>query len=329
MLLCGTLIARGEAAAQGSASEIATGECCIELLLPIGGRAAALGGALTSLPSGDGVWGNPAELAPLDSTEFLIHHITGLLPTTLESAQSPGGGQSNAFSLLVAAHGVGTFGASYLLVDYGDIASTDVNGQQIGSLSLRTHVFVASFATALAPSLAVGINYSVYAFRPSCSGQCGNQQIAGTTQTVDLGVRYAPGPRPGFALGAAIAHLGLPLQINNAAQADQPPTRLRVGGAFELLRHFHADEILALWLHAALLARAGRDASVVPSVGAELSAGNSIFLRAGYAGGSGLISGASVGVGLDYQRYTMALAKSFSSGLGSEQPVQVTFAIRF
>ncbi len=128
-----------------------------------------------------------------------------------------------------------------------------------------------------------------------------------------------------------MTHFGLPLQVNNAKQSDPAPTRLRLGASYEVLHHFHVDPELALRAQLGVVAGTSADVGAHASVGAEFSAGDAVFLRAGYAGGHGLGSGGAVGIGFDYQRFRLGLAKSFtgSSFEADEQPVQVTFAIRF
>lgn len=305
--------------AQQPKGEVASHECCLELLLPIGARTVATGGTMDARATLDGAFGNPASLAPMDSGAFVIHHLTGSVA------------QTDGFSLFLTPHHLGTFGLSYLLVDYGDIPSTDATGLQIGSISTRAHMIIGSYATTVGSQLRAGLNYSIYLFRVQCTGQCAGNAVSASTQTVDVGLRYDPAPVPGLELGIAAVHLGLPLQINNALQADPAPARLHVGAAYDVLRHLHADSTLALWVSGEVVARWSSPGAFTPAFGAEFSAANAVFLRAGYAGGSGIGSGPSVGVGLNYERFKIGLAKSFtpSSFQPDQTPFQVTFAIRF
>lgn len=315
------LLAPAPARAQQPSGEVESHECCSELLMPIGARAVALGNTMGARPTVDGVFDNPASLAPMDSGAFVIHHVAGSLA------------QSDAFSLLMAPQGIGTFGLSYLLVDYGDIASTDATGRQIGSISIRTHVLVGSFATSVGAHASAGLNYVLYLSRVHCSGQCAGSDVSASTQSVDLGARYAPPLIPDLQLGITLAHLGLPLQVNNAAQADPPPTRLHLSAAYDVLRRFpRMDPALSLWLTGELVTRWPSFGAPTPAFGVEFAAADAIFLRAGYATGTGLGTGPSVGVGLNYERFKIALAKTFTtSSLQADQtpPVQVTFQIRF
>jgi hypothetical protein len=75
---------------------------------------------------------------------------------------------------------------------------------------------------------------------------------------------------------------------------------------------------------------ARRPGEPLGNIGLELSFQETLFLRGGYGGSSGFAGGGAVGVGLRYNRFDVAVAKSFvSSPLDDSEPVQVTFGIRF
>jgi hypothetical protein len=65
------------------------------------------------------------------------------------------------------------------------------------------------------------------------------------------------------------------------------------------------------------------------AAGLELSLDGSLFLRGGYATGSGKGTGASIGVGLIWDRFDVGVAKSFAAEADGSEPFQVTFAVRF
>lgn len=306
--------------AQVDGAEIApAAECCLVLLLPVGARAVSLGGALAARPSLDAVFANPAGLAGLAGNHFVVHHATGVPE------------QANAFSVLFTPSRLGTFGLSYQLFDYGEIEMTDEQGMRTGMLSLRDHLFVASYATHLVGGITAGVNYKVYHSRIGCQGACGGQQVTATTHAVDIGMQYHPSWFPSLRVGAAVTNAGFALQVINAEQADPLPTRARVGIALDVLRHIRPDTTVSLWLAVELEDRWASPGDPVASVGAELSAADVIFLRAGYVPGEGIESGVAVGVGLRYTRFTIGVAKSFvRTPLDSEQePLQVSFGLRF
>ncbi|MGH7477618.1 MAG: hypothetical protein ACRELD_15235 [Longimicrobiales bacterium] len=304
--------------AQGTGA-VESNECCLFLLLRVGAEAVSLGTAVSARASSESMWGNPAGLAPLDSGSFVLNHVTGT------------GVPIDGFTLLFTPERLGTVGLSYLLIDQGESVETDELGRPIGSFTVRDHVLVGSFAALLGRGFTGGINYKLYLERVVCHGATVScTDFSASTHALDLGVRYEPPALPTLRLGATVQHLGFPLQVINARQADPPPARVRFGAGYELLHHVRRDAVFQLWLSAELMSRLDLRSSR-GFVGAELLAERAIFLRAGYAGGTGLQSGPAVGVGMDYDRFTVAVAKSFtgSSLTPDEEPFQITFTIRF
>lgn len=297
-------------------------ECCIELLIPVGARTVGLGTATVSRPTIDGVFGNPAGLAPRDSGAFVVHHVGGI------------GSNTMGFSLLLAPRSVGSFGLSYLLFDYGSTAVTDPEtGLEVGETSFRIHVLAGSYATALTETFSAGLSYAFYLSRLTCrpAQYCsGTTELNASTHLIDAGVRWTPAAVPGLEIGAAIVHLGLPLQVVNARQADRTPARVRLGAGYEVLRHAPeaAAANLELWLLGETQLHPG---GTELAAGAELIAEETIFLRAGYSQGSGLTGGPAVGVGLDYERFTVAIAKTFAETTlePGQEPFQLSFSVRF
>ncbi|MCZ6754566.1 MAG: UPF0164 family protein, partial [Gemmatimonadetes bacterium] len=76
------------------------------LLVPVGGRAAALGqAAVADGGSSESAFWNPAGLAWLEGSELAVHHAATFISN------------NTALSAYFAAAGVGTFGVSAYLVD--------------------------------------------------------------------------------------------------------------------------------------------------------------------------------------------------------------------
>lgn len=294
-------------------------ECCLLLMVPVGARASALGGTRTARPGTDAIFRNPAGVAGHGSNAFVIHHSDMSL-----------GAQIDAFSLLVSGFS-SMFGLSYQLFDKGDIVTTDASGQPTGELSLRDHLLVASFATPLGRGISAGVNYKFFQQRIDCTGVCGGAESHGRTHAVDAGVRYAPEWHPPLELGLAVVNAGLDLQMVNAAQSDPLPARLHLGAAYDVLALLREDAGLAVRLLADVrdtLRDLGRP---VGSVGLEVDVQETIFVRAGYAPGEGLGTGAAIGVELRYDRFDIAVARSFvNSALEADtEPFQVSFGLNF
>lgn len=310
-----SLVAAEPAAAQTELSD----ECCVTLLRPTGARALGLGDAIVARPSPDGIFANPGLLGPIADDQFVIHNSS----TSLED--------SNTFTLVLAT-GVGVFALTYRLNDFGETETrTGVPGApQTGSIALFEHVVAATYGTPVAAGLSAGLSYKLFQFRLECRGFCGTESFAATTHMLDVGVHFQPEAVPALDLGASLMHVGFPLQVVNEPQSSPPPARLRAGAAYEVLQHTRADSIADLHVSIDVLERITSPGSPIVNVGAELSLENTIFLRAGYGGGAGDAGGAGVGVGLRYDRFDLAVAKSFvSSILDQSDPFQVTFGIRF
>jgi hypothetical protein len=295
----------------------ATVECCQQLLVPVGARASALGGAVTARSGPDVVFLNPAALAVLSRDELRIHNEK----TEVES--------TNALGLAFRVRGAGVLGLSYRLSEYGVSDATDASGNITGQLRPLEHFLLVSFATGMGPGVTAGVSYKIYQLRNECAGFCGGFDFAATTHAVDFGVQYHPGIWPTLQLGASVLHFGLPLQVLNAEQADPTPARFRVGAAYEVMHHFSTDSTTALWVSTDV---AGSWRHGVPrrvSAGLELVLDNTIFVRSGYATGTGRESGPGIGVGLRYDRFDVGIARRFGVGIGAQDPFQITFAVGF
>ena len=295
-------------------------ECCLHLLVPVGARASALGGAVTARSGADAVFRNPAGLAALEGGQFVIHHSDD---TAVDV-------QIDAFSLLFTPFST-TLGISYQLFDRGEIETTDRTGQPTGELRLRDHLVVASFALPLGGGLSAGVNYKVFQQRIDCTGLCGGQENVGTAQAADVGIRYAPAWSPGFALGLSVVNAGSALQVVNFEQADAFPARIHFGAVYDLLTPVPTEGLVALRLALDVRSRLSGSASPSMAFGLELDVQEAVFLRAGYAPGEGLGTGAAVGLELRYDRVDIGVSRSFANSLlkADEEPFQVSFGLHF
>lgn len=305
------------ASAQDPRGAVSASECCLRLLVPIGARALALGNALAARPMPDALYTNPAGVSGLGIDEFRVHSERTELDKT------------TTFAAMFGLGNIGTAAISYRLLDYGDIDATNDQGVVTGTMRLTDQLLSATFATTILKHLDAGVSYALYQWRQDCSGYCEEQPFSGTTHAVDLGLRLDAPWVPSLQLGAAVLHLGLPLQVKNAAQRDPAPTRVRVGAAYELLQHVRPDSTVELVASVDL--QQGVRAGIEPSaaVGLELILDGSLFLRTGYATGSGKGTGGSVGVGLIWERFDVGVGKSFAAVQDGTEPFQVSFAVRF
>ncbi len=294
-------------------------ECCLLLLVPVGARASAMGGAITARTGVDAAFANPAGLAGLEGSRVVIHHSDISVNT-----------QVDAFSAVFTPWGM-SFGLSYQLFDKGEIPTTDVFGQPTGELVLRDHLISGSFATPLTGGLSLGVNYRVFQQRIDCNGQCGGEESTATTNAIDAGVQYRPLWHPALELGLAVVNAGPGLQVVNAAQADPLPGRIHIGAAYDVLAPTTVDDRVALRVAADVRDVLREPGSPTVAFGVELDVQQAVFLRAGYAPGEGLGTGAAVGVELRYDRFDVAVSRSFvNSQLGADtEPFQVSFGLNF
>ena len=312
--------------ARAQDSTVPASECCGELLLPVSARAVGLGQALVARPGLDGVFFNPAGIADLRKTQFIVNH------TTFGEPGETGTAQVNAFGLLFRWGAAGVFGLTYQTIDYGTDVATDRENNVIGETSQLASMLIATYATPIALGWTGGLSYHMYNFAATCTGiACESRKDGGTTHMLDLGTRYQPKFLTDLRFGASLMFFGPRLQVRNAAQADVSPARLRLGGAYNIAHLFTKDSTTAAWVHVDAVQRVHDAGAPGINVGAEVSFDNVIFLRAGHAAnGDGASQGGSgVGLGLVYQRFEVNVAKSLGNQIFTSEPFYVSFGVTF
>ncbi|HUF49255.1 MAG TPA: hypothetical protein VMN60_00365 [Longimicrobiales bacterium] len=318
MVITGLHTLASAAPLHGQDRGVGATECCLPLLFPIGARAVGTGNSLTARDGPDALHVNPAALAGLAKDEFRVHNAK----TEFET--------SNTFALALRIRTAGVVGIAYRLIDYGEAEATDDFGNPTGILRLLEQSLLATFATTMADGLTAGISYKLFQFRQDCNNICGGADFSATTHGIDAGVQFHPRIWPALQLGAAVTHVGLPLQVINAEQASPMPSRIRAGAAYELMHHFSADTTTVVWATADVATSWRTGVPPVAAVGVEVILDRTMYVRTGYTTGTGRTAGAAVGLGLRYDRFDVGVAKSFvASATGTPDPFQVTFAITF
>jgi hypothetical protein len=295
-------------------------EGALFLLLPVGARAVSVGRVVTALESAEAGFWNPAGLAGVSSDQIVLFrgdHVVGT---------------ATAVSGVWATPGVGTLGASYFLLDAGELDQRDENGNYTGTITIRNHLATVSAATRLFQAMNAGVNLKLVQFRLSCRGLCPDAGTSATTWAVDAGVQAQLSG--GVRLGAMVAHLGPRLQVRNAEQADPLPARVRVAVSYDLVRALTDLDALSGWIGVEVQDRLRDPGTLSVYLGSEFTTGrtDAISLRAGYVVSElDQEDGTRVGIGLRYQRFDLSIAKSLavSSLTGETEPVHVTFAIAF
>jgi hypothetical protein len=295
----------------------------LDLLIPIGARATAMGTAFVAEEGSEAVWWNPAGIARLARPEFAIDH--------LETFALKG----DALSLIAPLRGVGALGLTARLFNFGEFDNTDPQGNPIGTTLRRSIVVGGTFATTFGPRANAGLTYRLYQFRNDCSGFCENEvQGASATSAVDVGVQFQPLPKRPFRLGVELRNLGPRLQVKDQPQADAIPARLHVGASYDPAFAGMPPE-LKLRATAELASTLGfADQEIRIGAQASYAAGASkLLIRGGYvlqpSSDGESSTGPSLGLGLSSGRVQLDLARvfdSFSSGLG-KPPTYVSIRV--
>ena len=322
MLLLFLLLA--PAAGPATGQEVADGgetpEGALFLLLPVGAQGVGLGRAMTAVPSGEGAFWNPAGLAEEAERRVLVYRGDQL------------SGTATAASFLFPWQRVGTFGFSYLLLDVGDQELTDNLGNNLGSISVRNHLAIASFATSLPWGIHAGANLKLVQFRIGCRGQCPDLETTSSAYGVDVGVQAQPFTNLPLRFGWMIAHAGTEFEASDEEQSLPLPTRLRFALAYQVLHRVAEDGTMDLWATVETEDRARDPGSPSVYVGLNFSAADLFFVRAGYVGGElDQTDGATVGLGLRIDRFDLNLAKSLTRSMvtGESQPIHVALGVTF
>src|SRR5438309_3667140 len=208
-----------------SAQELANNAGALFLLFPVGAQAVAMGQTGATLDGrGEAAFWNPAGLATIERGELALN------------SASLAAGATHALTVYFPSHRFGVLGGAVYLVDYGDLERTDSANNTIARIAPRNIEFLASYATALAGSVTLGINYKLIEFVVDCSGDCSNFPNGhGVTHALDVGGQFAVGPGGALRVAVAVRNVGFKLQVNNRDQADALPARLVIGAAYRIL----------------------------------------------------------------------------------------------
>src|SRR5438094_126310 len=291
-----------------SGQELANNSGALFLLFPVGAQAVAMGQTAATLDGrGEAAFWNPAGLATLEHSEFALN------------TASLAAGATHALTAYYPSHGFGVLGGAVYLVDYGDLERTDSADNTVARIAPRNIEFLASYATELGGSVALGINYKLVEFVVDCSGDCsGFPNGHGVTHAVDVGGQFTVGPAGALHVAVAVKNVGFKLQVNNRDQADPLPARLVVGAAYRILLPGAAGlahaERLDLKVAADVDSPWGSYGDSEMRVGIDVGYQRLLRLRGGYAFVRDGLSGPSVGMGATTGSIGVDLARAFPTG---------------
>jgi hypothetical protein len=286
------------------------------LLFPVGARATALGqAAAADGGSSEAAFWNPAGLAYMANGEVAVHFARTFVS------------DNSALAAYFTVSGLGVFGASAYLVDYGSQDVVTGPGVPVGRISPKNIELLGSFATSITGSLFIGVNYKLIQLRQDCSGQCANfPDVSGTTHGVDVGVQYAAGANDALRIGFVVRHAGLELQLENEEQADPLPTRVQLGASYTVLLPALSgtDQRFDARIIADVDDRWGQYDSPDVRVGLDVGLGELVRFRGGYAFLDSESEGPSVGVGLRVGRIAVDLARVFFVSSSFDEPFHIS-----
>jgi hypothetical protein len=298
------LVLSGAASSPASAQGGTATEGALFLLLPTGARAVGMGlAAMTIRGTSESVWWNPAGLSVRPRREAAIHHSQSL------------NGTGDALSVVIPWRDFGVIGLSASVLDLGEQEPRVDSTGALGTLLPRQVVFAASFATQLGRGTA-GVTYKVVQFRVDCTGACVSLQAS--TSALDVGAQYELGPTLPFTLGLAVRNLGIQLQVNDAEQSDELPTRIEAGVEYRpRIPKRYSDQ-----LEVRIVLDVSDD--LTPSqprarIGSEIGIQRRAFLRAGYIARSQSTEGGgpTVGLGFVLRRFVVDIGR-ITAGLSAD-----------
>ena len=307
------------AAREASAQRPGIGEGALDLVLPTGARAVALGQATMALDgTTESVWWNPSALARMRGTSAAIHHSQSI------------GGTADAVAVVANSRSLGSFGVSASLRDFGATTGADDSGTEGGTILPRSLIYAATYAASV-DRLSVGLSYKLVQWRLDCTGPCpGDTGVLSSTSALDAGAQFSLDPVLPVRIGASVRNVGLRVQVHDEQQSDPLPSRLQAG------MEWRVNALKALAAGAELLVSADmvsdmRRIDPSPRVGAELGWHRRIHLRGGYASRDAGFGGPSIGVGYDTGNFAIDFARLFdevSSATGAE-PTYLSVRYRF
>lgn len=317
-LLGGLLALAAVAAPALGQGDVAT-EGALFLLLPVGGRAVGRGQAIVaSVDGSEAVWWNPAGLARQEKRELAIHHSQPFYETT-----------ADAVTVVVPSSLLGVLAISANILDFKGGEQTDDLGNPIGTITTRSYVYAATYATTAGARLNAGVTYKVLQFHVGCSAGCDPGDGANaTTSAIDVGAQYDLRGVVPVALGAAVRNLGPSLQVNDSPQRDKLPARLQLGVRWRVspLERRIADTELAVSGDA--IDRLG---GTEPSWrgGVEATWRRRASLRAGYVLGGPDTRGAAIGFGIRQAGLLVDLGYQFGGMVARTEGDPVFLSLRY
>lgn len=170
----------------------------VQLLVPVGARSIALGGASLSTVSGaEAIYWNPAGIAFANKSEFLVNHMQYIADINL-----------NYLAVTYDGKRIGAFGFHIKSFDFGDIEQTTEEQPDGTGVSYSPTFVVAglSYSRLLTDRITAGVTLKmIYE---------GVLQTSASTLAVDIGVQYSFGNN--LRVGVVMKNVGGKMQYDGA-----------------------------------------------------------------------------------------------------------------
>ena len=289
-----------------------------DLLLPAGARIMGMGQAGVAIATGsEALFWNPAGVArgPRELSFGFVSNVP--IPVSDLSV-----------GFVVPVPRVITFAASLRYLNNGQQQAIDTGGTQTGTFYPSSITLTLTAAAPFGDRINVGVNVKLFKVGFSCTGSCDLPAGTPATGGVDAGAQYLVTKDSLLLLGVAVRNVGLPLQFNDADQADGLPGRFDAGIA---VRPRLAYPGARLVVAGDVVSRLNGEGGVGFRIGGELSWLNQYFGRAGYVVEGPNGSGPSFGVGVARGRWRADFAQFLSDagGIGGTKPTYLTLRYVF
>jgi hypothetical protein len=243
------------------------------------------------------VW-NPGGLGFLDSTQLAGMHLSYLESINYEFA--------SFVHPITPGH---SLGVSIQYFSPGDVTSTDLNGNSLGTFSGHYGAYSLAYGQRLSDKLALGLTGKVIDAKIS--------DVSAHAYAFDAGTLYQVSNR--LRLAAVVANVGTKLKFID--QGDSLPSELRLGGAYTLVESLNLS---AEVVHAFTGLTSGR-------LGVEFTPISAVSLRAGFRSDTtknlSALAGFTTGIGLHWWGQEFDYAWVPLGDLGSTQ--YFSLVIRF
>lgn len=308
-MTCCALLGVGRAARGQTGNPV---EGALWAIVPTGARAVGMGQAVAATAIGvEALWWNPALIAR-GQRELSLGIQNGIAGTVADAS----------VGFVYPIRHVASFGINLRYIDEGETPGT-LNDIQVGSMRTSDRILTGTFAAPFGDRLAVGMNLKIISINFDKTGIVPNappgQPVSGA---IDVGGQYIVTKDSLVVLGAAVRNVGIPLQVNDVAQADPLPGRVDVGVEFKPRLREYPD--VGLRIATDIVTRLTGGGGPGYRLGGEVSWMKLYYARVGYIVNGETGSGPTFGVGASYARWRIDFAQ-FSNDLGSATGQKPTF----